>query len=146
MNVMKKNVCAMLIAAATAGATCGVIRAPAEDLALIREDEIFILQPAERNVANSQLVLDLAIGNIFTLATFCPPWRKAQHAPAREPRPPETGRAYPLHTHTTTARACTERTVGAKSNAILDRCQYAYLNTDRSMGAGFDGLWGILVK
>ena len=57
-----------------------------------------IASVASINVANSQLVLDLAIGNIFTLATFCPPRRKAQHAPAREPRPPETGRAYPLHT------------------------------------------------
>ena len=33
-----------------------------------------------------------------------PPRRKAQRAPALEPRPPETGRAYPPHT---TARALT---------------------------------------
>ena len=51
-----------------------------------------------------------------------------------------------LYTHTPPphdiTRARTEQTVGAKSDAILDRCQYAYLNTDRSMGAYFDGHWG----
>ena len=43
---------------------------------------------------------------IWRLATFshwqhfCPPRRKAQRAPAQEPRPPETGRACPQHTPT----------------------------------------------
>ena len=36
------------------------------------------------------------------LAIAEPPRRKAQCAPALEPRPPETGRAYPLHTRTLT--------------------------------------------
>ena len=35
-----------------------------------------------------------------------PPRRKAQRAPALEPRPPETGRAYPPHTPTPDYRFC----------------------------------------
>ena len=42
-----------------------------------------------------------ATGGEGNLAIAEPPWRKAQRAPAQEPRPPETGRAYPPHTHPT---------------------------------------------
>ena len=42
-----------------------------------------------------------AAGGEGNLAIAEPPWRKAQRAPALEPRPPETGRASPPHTHDT---------------------------------------------
>ena len=38
-----------------------------------------------------------ATGGEGNLAIAEPPWRKAQRAPAQEPRPPETGRAYSPH-------------------------------------------------
>ena len=47
-----------------------------------------------------------ATGGEGNLPIAEPPWRKAQRAPALEPRPPETGRAYPPHTPTPDYRFC----------------------------------------
>ena len=49
-----------------------------------------------------------ATGGEGNLAIAEPPWRKAQRAPAQEPRPPETGRAYPRHTPHESSRRLTD--------------------------------------
>ena len=60
-----------------------------------------------------------ATGGEGNLAIAEPPRRKAQHAPAQEPRPPETGRAYPPHTR---SHATDERPVDAGRHTGKSGC------------------------